>query len=188
MPGELNKVVVDGLTIDTTPQGAEAIGKLQRQLSDAQALVDRANGAADALKADHAKAIEAKDGEIAALKAKIPDATALDALVAARAGVIASARKVLGDSFDVAGKSDADLRRAAVAKRLGDAAVTGKSDDYVLAAFETLTAVADAAPANDPMRFRAPAAPVVNDSATAWKAGIDDLTNAWQNAGQKGVN
>lgn len=105
------------------------------------------------LKATHDAALAAKDGEIAGLKAQMPTADQMDALIADRANVIDAARKVLGDKFDPKGKSNAEIRRAAVEKRLGAAAVADKSDDYIGAAFDTLTAVgAVAPPSRDPVR------------------------------------
>jgi hypothetical protein len=188
----LRTVTIDGLSISTTDQGAQAVEKLQKQISDAVASHTTAIAARDAeisslrdahakelatrdgeiagLKANHGKAleakdgeiaglksahtaaIEAKDGEIAALKAQVPDAAAMDALIADRARVFDAARKILGDKADFAGKTAADVRRMAVVQRLGDAQVKDKSDEYVSAAFDTLTAVAGGAAAADPVR------------------------------------
>lgn len=54
----LRKIQFDGLTIETTDAGAEAMTKLQQQLSDAKALLKTANDAIDGLKADKAKLAE----------------------------------------------------------------------------------------------------------------------------------
>jgi len=52
---------------------------------------------------------------------------------------VADAKKIAGDKLgDTAGKSVADVRRMAVAARLGDAAIADKSDDYIEARFDTL--------------------------------------------------
>lgn len=143
----LRKVIVDGLSVETTEQGAQAIDKLTKQVGDAMA-------AKDTLIADHAKVVAAKDAEIAkkdaeidALKGKVMDAAALDAAVTARADLIATAKKVADQ--DYTGKSEAEIRKIAVAKRFGDAAVADKSDEYVKARFDI--AVEDAANA-DPVR------------------------------------
>lgn len=143
----LRKVIVDGLSVETTEQGAQAIDKLTKQVGDAMA-------AKDTLIADHAKAIAAKDAEIAkkdaeidALKGKVMDAAALDAAVNARADLIATAKKVADQ--DYTGKSEAEIRKMAVAKRFGDEAVANKSDSYIEARFDI--AVADAAQ-SDPVR------------------------------------
>lgn len=218
----LRQIAVDGLTISTTDQGAEAIAKLQKQISDATvaastkkaALADlrtahdavvtdlkadhgkaldalngqiaaqkSANdGTVDALKADHVKAIEAKDGEIAALKAKMPDAAAMDALITARSAVIDAAKKLLGDKFDAAGKTDAEIRRAAVTKRLGDAAVANKSDEYIAAAFDTLTAVTTDSSGADPLRdILTRGTTTVADADSAHAAYVKSLNDGYKN-------
>ena len=129
------KIVVDGLTIETTDQGAEAIGKLQ---AEKQAIADAK--AAD--KAAHDAAIAVKDAELAAKDAKIADlenaqltAEALDAKVQARADLLAKA-KVLAKDADFTGKADIDIMKAAVIAVRGADAVKDKSDAYVTAAFD----------------------------------------------------
>lgn len=147
MADNLRKVTFDGLSIETTDQGAQAIEKLTKQVSDA-------NDAKAALVDSHKAAIEAKDAEIAkkdaeidALKGKVLDAAALDAAVTARADLIAKAAKV--SDQDYSGKSDVEIRKMAVAKKFGDAAVADKSDAYIEARFDI--AVGDSA-GNDPVR------------------------------------
>lgn len=222
----LKAVMLDGLEIQTTTQGAQAIERLQRQLSDATALVtardaavaaaqaevakvieakdaevaasrDAAKSASEAVDgkmaamiSDHAAALAARDGEVAALRDSIPDATKLDGLIAARAAVIDAARKILGDAFDPKGKSDADIRRAAVVKRLGDAMVSGKSDEFVGAAFETLSAVTAPPAGRDPVRDALRTAQPVADAAgsqSAHDAYVENLRNAWKGESQKGA-
>ena len=160
-------VIVDGLTINTNDQGAQAIEKLTRDLATARSTLEAKDGelaglrtsqsgalqAKDgqiaALENAHRTALEAKDGEIAALNAAQPDARAMDGLIAARAAVIDGAKRILGATFDAAGKTVEDIRRAAVMKRLGDSA-REKSDEYVAAAFDTM--LADGIGRVDPMR------------------------------------
>jgi hypothetical protein len=122
------KIVVDGLTIETTDQGAEAIGKLQ---AEKQTISD----ARDA-------AIAAKDAELAAKDARIADlensqltAEALDAKVQARADLLAKA-KALAKDADFTGKADLEIMKAAVIAVRGADSVKDKSDAYVTAAFD----------------------------------------------------
>ena len=129
-------ILVDGLSVETTDAGAQAIAKLQGQLQDAAT-------ASQKLTTDHAAAIAAKDAEIAARDAKIDDLTgkvltdaALDARVQARADLIATAKAI--HDADYTGKTDADIRKAVVVAKLGDAAIAGKSEAYVDARFEIL--------------------------------------------------
>ena len=141
------KIVVDGLTIETTDQGAEAIGKLQ---TEKQAIADAK--AAD--KAAHDAAIAAKDAELAAKDARIADlekaqltAEALDAKVQARADLLAKA-KALAKDADFSGKADIEIMKAAVIAVRGADSVKDKSDAYVTAAF-------DLAVESKPDQFRA---------------------------------
>jgi hypothetical protein len=67
--------------------------------------------------------------------------------VNARADLVATA-KAIADA-DYSGKSDAEIRKAAVVAKLGDAAISGKADAYIEARFDIL---ADAAKPGDPVR------------------------------------
>lgn len=141
------KIVIDGITIETTDQGAEAIGKLQ---AEKQAIADAK--AAD--KAAHDAAMAAKDAELATKDARIADLeksqltdAALDAKVQARADLLAKA-KVLAKDADFSGKADIDIMKAAVIAVRGADAVKDKSDAYITAAF-------DLAVESKPDQFRA---------------------------------
>lgn len=137
----LRKIVVDGLTIETTDQGVEAINKLNAQIADRQAAVDAAKKALDdategvkKLKADHAKEIED-------LKKQIPTVDQLEAMLEKRGSLVDAAKALIPD-FDCKGKSAADIRKAAVSKHLGDEAVKDRSDDHIAAQFDALLAFA----------------------------------------------
>ena len=188
-------VVVDSVSYQMTDQAAQLVEKLTRDLADASSKVTSRDGQLAALKSDHEKALgtkdaeasalkgqlEAKDGEIAGLKAKLADTASIDALIVQREATIVGARRILGDSFDPKGKSDADIRRAAVVKRLGDAQATGKSDEYVTAAFDTLTVTAAK---NDPIRgaLRDAGRQVgpVDDTEAAHAEYVKSLTDGWK--------
>ena len=94
---------------------------------------------------DHDTALGAKDAEITTANEKIADLQSkvlTDAQIAdkaaARAKLLDAASKVApGIQLDSA-LSDADIRRAVLAKRLGDASVKDKSDDYVQGVFDSL--------------------------------------------------
>jgi len=120
-------VLIDGLSVVTTDAGAQALEKLQGQITDAQT------------------ALAAKDGELAAKDAKIAEMAKatlsdadLDAKVAARADLIGKAKAIAKD-VETTGLSDAAIRKAAVVAVLGDAALTGKSDAYIDARFDILS-------------------------------------------------
>lgn len=114
-----------------------------KALKDAQDALTKAQ-------ADHAASIAAKDEEVGKLKADLKaaqDAAKIDvdALVAARTELV-SAVKAMDSSIDPKGLSDADLRKAAVAAKLGDEMVKDASEAEVLGMFKALAK--DAKPGN----------------------------------------
>ncbi|WP_270374972.1 DUF2213 domain-containing protein [Marinicauda sp. Alg238-R41] len=144
MPDNLKTVAVDGLSVSTTDQGAQAIAKLQADR-------DAARTEATEAKDEHAKALAAKDADLAKkdaeiddLKAKVLDAAAMDAAVQKRADLIDRARKV-APKVETKGLTDAEIRKAVVTAVRGADAVKDKSDAYIDAAFDLL---ADAKPKN----------------------------------------
>lgn len=176
MADNLRKVVLDGLTIETTEQGEQAINKLQQQVADAgQKLVDAEESHRQAL-ADKDKEIAKKDGEIDELKKQVMSDEDLDKAVTERADLISRA-KVVADE-DYSGKSPADIRKTSVVAVLGDAAVKDKSDDYIEARFDILVDKAS----EDPVRAalvnqgRNPRQPQDNGQSAYEKR----LTDAWK--------
>lgn len=157
MSEALRKVMVDGLSVNTTDEGATAIQKLIADRDEAnRKLADQAR--------EHQTALAARDAELAKrdaaiddAKSKVLDAAALDRMVQARADLIARA-KVIAKDVRTDGLSDGEIRRAVVTAVKGADAVRDKSDAYVDAAFDIL---ADAAAKTDPLRdaLRSPAAP-----------------------------
>lgn len=150
MADALRKLLVDGISIDVTEQGAQAIEKLNTKLADAATATKTLTDA-------HAAAIALKDGELAkkdaeidGLKAKQLSDADIDKRVTDRADLITKAKSIADG--DYTGKSDAEIRKAVVIAKLGDAAVTGKADAYVDARFEILVEDAAKNPANDPFR------------------------------------
>lgn len=157
MSDALRTVVVDGLSVSTTDQGAQAIAKLQKDLETSAAKIEQ-------LQNDHKAAIDAKDKELAdkdaelakkdaaldAEKAKALSDADLDKRVAARASLVSTA-KVLAKDVKTDGVSDADIRKAVVASVRGEAAIQDKSAAYIDAAFEI---IAEDASKNNPDAFR----------------------------------
>jgi len=179
MTEALRTVVVDGLSVQTTDQGAQAISKLQKDLESSAAKIV-ANDAA------HSAAIAAKDQEIGTLKAdlkKAQDAALkpedVDRLVADRAALVQTV-KAIDAKIEIKG-SDADLRRAAVKAKLGDDMIKDASDDMITGMFKAIAK--DVKPAD-------PFAAVVKDglkqtldgataSEKAWSDSVTDM-NAWR--------
>lgn len=148
MSDALRTVVVDGLSVQTTDQGAQAIAKLQKDLESSAAKFTDAETA-------HAAAIKAKDEEIGTLKADLkkaqdaaPKPEDLDKMVADRAALVTTV-KAIDAKIDPKGMSDADLRKAAVKAKLGDDMVKDASDDMISGMFKAIAK--DVKPA-DPFR------------------------------------
>lgn len=176
MSDQLKTVVLGDKAVQVAVTDVAAIEQykadMQRKLSDAEAAKKKAE--------------EDKDEEIGKLKAdlkKAQDAALIDvdALVAARSELVATV-KALDAKIDISGKSDADLRKAAVATKLGDEMVNGASDAEINGMFKAIAK--DAKPANpvaDAIKHGVvnvgDAAQQMND---AHAKGVADL-NAWRN-------
>ena len=132
------------------------------------------------------KTEEDKDEEIGGLKAKLKkaeDAAVIDvdALVAARSELVASVTAI-DSSITVKGVSDADLRKAAVAKKLGDAAIVGVSDAEITGMFKVLAASAGKGnPVADALKNGVKhVGDAANQMQDAFSKANQDL-NAWRN-------
>lgn len=133
-----------------------------------------------------------KDEEIGELKAKLKKAedaaiVDVDALVAARSALVAQV-KAVDAAIEVAGKSDAELRKLAVKSKLGDAAIADASDAEISGMFKVLAAGAGKSnPVADAISI---GVKPVGDQATAmqdaWQKANADM-NAWRNQ-QGGAN
>lgn len=130
MADNLKTIIVDGISIQTTEQGEQALRKSEQKLADAGAQLQ-------ALKDSHAAELARKDAEIDALKSKVLTDADIDARAAARADLLATARLMVPDA-DFTGKPDAEVRRMCVVAKLGDAAIAGKEPAYVAARFDIL--------------------------------------------------
>lgn len=174
------KIMFDGIEIEVTDQGAQAITKLQ-------ALLDAATGKLATMETANVAALTAKDTEIAkkdaeidALKGKVLDGAALDKAVTDRADLLAVAKAIVPD-VETTGLSAADIRKAVVSKKLGDAAIAGKSEAYIDARFDILAE--DAKAGSNLTHSLSTITPAPNGHAAQDKAWNDSITdmNAWRN-------
>lgn len=126
-------LIVDGLQVPNVSDEAKAcIEKLQGQLTAKDTAI------ADA-KAEHDKAIAKLDAKVEELESKVVDQAQIDALADAKADTVAKAKAVCGDKLpDTAGKTVGEVRRMALDAKGIDC--TDKSDDYIEARFDALTA------------------------------------------------
>lgn len=165
----LKKVMVDGLEVSTTDAGAVAIAKLMNDVAvKATALTDAESA--------HAKSLAAKDAQIDDLKAKVLTDAALDEKVKLRGDLIAKA-KAIHPAVVTDGKPDAEIRKAVVIAKIGDAAVKDKPDAYIDARFDILSEA-------DPLKGKT----IVADKGKVdiYTARDAELSNAWQTE-KKGV-
>ncbi|ACL58462.1 DUF2213 domain-containing protein [Methylobacterium nodulans] len=194
----MKTLTIDGHTVEMSDAAVVAVSGLQKQigqlttdnvslttqLNEANSTHARAIEAKDGELAEARKTIEAKDGEIAVLKKQVEDAALtpdkLAAAVAARASVIDVAKSVIGATFTDAGKTDAQIRREVVSARLGDSA-KDLTDGAVEGAF--LAIAKDHKPADPLARTIADGikpAGGQNVLADAYAANVDYLTNAYK--------
>lgn len=176
-------VLVDGLSVETTDAGAQAIEKLQRTIADRDAKLAQAT-------TDHAAALAAKDEQIGTLKAELQKAqdaalkpADIDRMVADRAALVATA-KVLAPALKVDGIGDADIRKAVVAVKLGDEAVKDASDAEISGMFRVLAKDARPAdPVRDALMGGTGPTPVADNGYAASVAGLDYRTRNAQKEG-----
>jgi uncharacterized protein len=140
MPGPTTKIiVVDGLSVTLDERDAAIVSRHIQKLEDEAKKLGGDIMTVTTDRDTHKKASETKDGEIAVLKKKIDDSKVtpemLDSAVNERVSIIGKAKKVLGDSFDPKGKTNIEIKKLAVASKLGDAAKT-MADAAVDGAFE----------------------------------------------------
>lgn len=175
---ELKTVVLGDAAVQVAVSDLAAIeaykANMTRQLADAASSKNKME--------------EEKDEEIGSLKAKLKkaeDANVIDvdALVAARSELVASVAAI-DSSITVKGVSDADLRKAAVAKKLGDAAVVGVSDAEISGMFKVLASSAKPGnPVADALTSGVkPIGDAVANMNDSWRKSVDDQ-NAWRNQG-----
>lgn len=145
MTDKTTQIVRDGLPVNVPEAQAPVI---QKWLADADKAIAEKQTALDKALADvKAKDTELgkKDAEIEDLKSKQFDDAKLDQMVADRADIVAKAKSI-APQIKTDNVSNADLKKQAVAAKLGDEKVKDKSDDYVAGLFDHLTA--DAKPRN----------------------------------------
>lgn len=135
MTDKLGRVRLDtGIEYDAAPEVAHALDKmrddaatLKTQLTAAKSDAEKLAGERDTLKAR----VDGFTAEIAKVKA--------DAMDAARAEIkerAALEKAAEGFKIDHAGKSDREVKEAVIKSVRADADLTGKSDEYVQAAFD----------------------------------------------------
>jgi hypothetical protein len=184
-------VQIDNITVEMTDTAAQvvnqALARMQAQLDafkkkekddedeceDARAKLDQAN-----------TAIKTKDAEIATLKQQLKDTemtpVKLDGLVKDRGTVIDKARKAMGSSLVVDGRTVEDIRRQVVEARMG-ATANGWDNTQIQASFDTLTAGKASNPVQDAVTaFGRPGFVDVDPRQAAYDEYDREMANAWR--------
>jgi hypothetical protein len=130
-------VTVDGLSVETTDAGAQAIEKLQNEKAAIEAKLDDANQKLVDVETKQTEDTARLQAEIDSLnEAKLSDAD-IQKLVTDRANLVATASKI-ADGVDFSSMTDDEIRVATVKAKLGDSAVEGKEPAYIRARFDIL--------------------------------------------------
>jgi hypothetical protein len=176
---KLQTVTVDGLSVQTTDAGAQAISKLQTELADAQGKIVTNDKTHEGELATKDAELATKDAEIDSLKGKVLSDADIDKRVNDRADLIATAKQIADK--DYAGLSDAEIKSTAVVAKLGQATVDGKSVDYISARFDILAEDATQDPVRKVVRGQIqPAGDAVDQAHATMVSGME---NAWKQGG-----
>ena len=177
-------LIIDGLQVtEVSDQAKAAIEKLQGQVTALTA--DKS--ALDTKVGELTATVSTKDGEIAALEQKVKDAEVspakLEQMAADRAALVATVKSV-DANIVTDGKSDAEIRKALVDAKLGDAA-KDMDDAAIGGAFKVLTKDVKPVEAKDALRTVIGSQPAnVRDPKTEYVVARDkardDLSNAWR--------
>lgn len=175
-------VMVDGLSVETTDAGAQAIEKLLGDARAAKAAHEAELATKDSAIIAKDKELATKDAELTATKAKLVDASALDKLVADRSDLISKA-KAIAPAIVVDGKSASEIKKAAVVAKSG-AAMADKSEAYIDAMFDIL---ASDSSTDDPLKkaLGDGTQPKPKDQTDVYAARDAALSNSWKAPSKK---
>ena len=138
------KITIDGVDYEVTDQAAQAVGKLQRALSDAEMSAEEKEKE-DKKKQDEfekkekegKKSEDSLQAKLDDALSKVPDATVLDSMVSSRVALIDSATKVLPD-LKWEGKDQAAIHKEVVGAKCPNVNLDSVSEDYIAARFDML--------------------------------------------------
>lgn len=138
------KITIDGVDFEVSDQAAQAVGKLQARLKDAEMETQEKDEELKKKEEDQEEmAKEAKKTEdslkaqLDDAKSKIPTADTLDKLVTDRTAVVDTVRKVMPE-IEWEGKDADTLRREVVAAKCPNIQLDSVSSDYINARFDML--------------------------------------------------
>ena len=138
------KITIDGVDFEVSDQAAQAVGKLQASLIDAeketQMKAEEVKTKEDEMEEEAKEAKKTEDSLKAKLddaNSKIPTADTLDKLVADRTALVDSILKVAPE-MEWQGKDADTLRREVVAAKCQNVQMDSVSTDYIKARFDML--------------------------------------------------
>jgi hypothetical protein len=174
---KLTTIMVDGLSVETTEPGAQAISMLTQKLADAQKATVKTADAHKVELAGKDTELAGKDAEIDTLKGKQMSDSDIDQRVNDRADLIAVATSIAAK--DYAGKSDDDIRKMAVVAVLGQDTIEDKSAEYIAARFDILSEDANQ---DGVRRVLKTGADSGNNVDKAHSDMVSHVSNAWKGA------
>jgi len=129
---ENKKIRLDGVDFELTSQAAQAVEKMLAKhdldMSAIKAEFETAKGQLDAVKADLAKAEQARmDAE---------DPSKLQAAITARVELLSKAKKILGEGAEIDGLSDRKIKEAVISKVNPEMKFDDAEDGYVNGGFD----------------------------------------------------
>lgn len=189
MSDQLRTVMVDGLSVQVTDQGAQAIEKLSRDQDELRTQMDAQKAAHDGAMKEKEEELAKKDAALDDAKAKVLDQAGIDKLVSDRVALVATAEKIAKD-VKPQGLSDAELRLAVVKSALGDKVPADKLADqaYVDARFDILAEDAGKDQFRDAMRGGTGPVVQTNDALAARQAAFNDMVHFDQHGEERKVN
>ena len=193
------KVVFDGAEFEVSESVALAITKeredAKMSFEDMKKKYDELQSAADAMKSEMDAMEEQMKGkmdsaegradalteQVDSLKAELEEAKQInvDSIVEERLALISKAKPVLDSAYEFTGKSDREVMVDTIKAVRGDSiALDERSDDYVLAMFDTISE--DAASRADSTEDLRKAVASIATPASAPSSYMEKLQNAWK--------
>ena len=138
------KITIDGVDYEVSEQAAQAVGKLQSALNDAESEAQKnaedlkeKEDEMEEVKKEAKKTEDSLQAKLDDAESRIPDAKTLDSMASERADFIAQAKSIHPD-LEWEGKDSATIKREVVALKRPNVQMDSKSEDYVDAAFDIL--------------------------------------------------
>ncbi|CAM2949065.1 MULTISPECIES: DUF2213 domain-containing protein [Enterococcus] len=135
------KLIIDSKEYEVDPVVKANYDAMQAKLDASEqrsSNVEKVEGERDALQSQ----VDNLTKELQTAKENSLTGDALDKRVQARVELVSAAKKFLGDSVDLVGKTDRQIKEAVITKTNSNFKGDGKSDDYINAYFDSMTAMA----------------------------------------------